>query len=176
MIFFKNIKKLKGNNERLATVIDNQCTEKDIANNFKSIYNSLYNSIEDNDTNSTKLKIEELIKDRSNSIPCKQFCHNVSYNTIKDAIKCLNNDKSDETYNMFSDHFINASDLAYEKLSMLITPMIKHGTASEMINKSIIKPIPKNKNNSLSDLKNYRSISHRRIKCVYAILRCHKSI
>ena len=46
---------------------------------------------------------------------------------------------------MFSDHFINASDLAYEKLSMLITPMIKHGTASEMINKSIIKPIPKKK-------------------------------
>ena len=149
--FYKTIKKLKGNNERLATVIDNQCTEKDIANNFKSIYNSLYNSIEDHDTNSTKLKIEELIKDRSNSTPCKQNCHNVSYNTIKDAIKCLNNGKSDETYNMFSDHFLNASDLAYDKLSMLITPMIKHGTASEMINKSIIKPIPKNKNNSLSD-------------------------
>ena len=60
---------------------------------------------------------------------------------------------------MFTDHFINANELAYGKLSLLITVMLKHGTASELINKSIIKPIPKNKNNSLSDSKNYRAIS-----------------
>ena len=54
---------------------------------------------------------------------------------------------------MFTDHFINTNELAWEKLSKLITVMLKHGTASELINKSIIKPIPKNKNNSLSDSK-----------------------
>ena len=58
---------------------------------------------------------------------------------------------------MFSDHFLNASDLAYDKLSMLITPMIKHGTASEMINKSIIKPIPKNKKQLTIRLKKLQS-------------------
>ena len=60
---------------------------------------------------------------------------------------------------MFTDHFINTNELASENMSILITVMIKHGTASELINKSIIKPIPKNKNNSLSDSKNYRAIS-----------------
>ena len=37
--------------------------------------------------------------------------------------------------------------------------MLKHGTTSNKINKSIIKPIPKCKSNSLSDSNNYRAIS-----------------
>ena len=69
----------------------------------------------------------------------------MSSDTIKNAKKKLNNDRNDETYNMFTDHFINTNDLTWEKLSLLMTVMLKHGTASELINKSIIKPIPKNK-------------------------------
>ena len=157
--FYKTIKKLKGNNNSLATVIDNKCTEEDIADNFRSIYNSLYNSVLDDGINSTKEKIKNLIDTKCKSNLCNQNCHVVPTDTIKNAIKNLNSGKSDETYNMFSDHFINASELACEKLSQLISVMLKHGTASELMNKSIIKPIPKNKNNSLSDSKNYRAIS-----------------
>ena len=100
-----------------------------------------------------------MINTRCKSNDCNQDCHKVSSDTIKNAIKCLNNGKNDETYNMFTDHFINTNELAWEKISILITVMLKHGTASELINKSIRKPIPKNKNNSLSDSKNYRAIS-----------------
>ena len=157
--FYKTIKRLKGNNNIIATVIDNKCTEEEIADNFRSIYNNLYNSIQDDGLDSTKQKVNDLINTRCKANVCEQNCHRVSPDTIKNAIDCLNNGKNDETYNMFTDHFINANELAYEKLSLLITVMLKHGTASELINKSIIKPIPKNKNNSLSDSKNYRAIS-----------------
>ena len=157
--FYKTIKRLKGNNNIIATVIDNKCTEEEIADNFRSIYNNLYNSIQDDGLDSTKQKVNDLINTRCKANVCDQNCHRVSPDTIKNAIDCLNNGKNDETYNMFTDHFINANELAYEKLSLLITVMLKHGTASELINKSIIKPIPKNKNNSLSDSKNYRAIS-----------------
>ena len=78
---------------------------------------------------------------------------------IKNAIKCLNNGKNDETYNIFSDNFIHATDQTCKILCLLITVMLKHGTASEALNKSVIIPIPKNKNNSLSESKNYRAIS-----------------
>ena len=156
--FYKTIKRLKGNNNIIATVIDNKCTEEEIADNFRSIYNNLYNSIQDDGLDSTKQKVNDLINTRCKANVCDQNCHRVSPDTIKNAIDCLNNGKNDETYNMFTDHFINANELAYEKLSLLITVMLKHGTASELINKSIIKPIPKNKNNSLSDSKNYRAI------------------
>ena len=37
--------------------------------------------------------------------------------------------------------------------------MLRHGTTNQIINKSIIKPIPKNKQKSLSDSNNYRAIS-----------------
>ena len=37
--------------------------------------------------------------------------------------------------------------------------MLRHGTTSIMVNNSVIKPIPKNKNKSLSDSDNYRAIS-----------------
>ena len=59
---------------------------------------------------------------------------------------------------MFSDHFKNATDLVIKALSQLVTAMIKHGSTSTLVNKAVIKPIPKNKQKSLSDSKNYRAI------------------
>ena len=59
---------------------------------------------------------------------------------------------------MFSDHFKNATDPVIKALSQLVTAMIKHGSTSTLVNKAVIKPIPKNKQKSLSDSKNYRAI------------------
>ena len=60
---------------------------------------------------------------------------------------------------MYSDHFINVSDCFIDILSKLLTVMLKHGSTNKLINKSIIKPIPKDKHKSLSDSSNYRAIS-----------------
>ena len=116
-----------------------------IADHFRNIYDSLYSSVEDNTLNITKHKIDHLINIKCNSNCCSSN-HNVSSNMIRDAIKCLSKGKNDEIYNIYSDNFIHATDLTYEILGILITTMLKHGTASELVNKSIVKPIPKNKN------------------------------
>merc|ERR1712055_363907 len=120
---------------------------------------SLYNSVEDSNLNETKLKINELVKNKCNNILCGSNYHKVSNENIKNAIKCLNSGKDDETYNIYSDNFLHATDLTHKILSQLVTTMLKHGTADELINKAIIKPIPKNTQKSLSDSKNYRAIS-----------------
>ena len=83
----------------------------------------------------------------------------LSSDKVKYAISCLNSGKNDKTYEMFSDHFINATEKFHKILSKIITIMLRHGTTSIMVNKSVIKPIPKNKNKSLSDSDNYRAIS-----------------
>ena len=44
-------------------------------------------------------------------------------------------------------------------LRKLLNSMLKHGIASETINKSVIKPIPKDMQKSLSVSSNYRAIS-----------------
>ena len=74
---------------------------------------------------------------------CNNNCLKISSETIKSAIKCLNNGKNDETYDIFSDNFIHATNRTCEILCMLITAMLKHGTASGALNKSVIIPIPK---------------------------------
>ena len=75
------------------------------------------------------------------------------------AVNNLKKDKNDETYYISSNHIINASNLTLETLSKLLNAMLRHGTSSEMINKSVIKPIPKNMQKSLSVSSNYRAIS-----------------
>ena len=157
--FWKTIKKLKGNEKVSAKVIDNNYTDATIVDNFRSIYSALYDSVEDNNLNATKVKINDLVKNKCNKNKCDSKCHKVSSEKIKDAIKCLNSGKDDETYNIYTDNFIHATDLAHQILGQLVTTMLIHGTADELINKSIIKPIPKNKQKSLSDSKNYRAIS-----------------
>ncbi len=47
----------------------------------------------------------------------------------------------------------------YAVFGKIISCMLRHGTTSQIINKSIIKPIPKDKHKSLSDSSNYRAIS-----------------
>ena len=111
--------------------------------------------MKDDNINNTKLEIDKLINKKC----CSPNCHNVSGYMIQSAIKCLSNGKKDELYNVFGDNFINATDLACNILGILTTAMLKHGTASELLNKAIVKPIPKSKIKSLSDSKNYRAIS-----------------
>ena len=66
-------------------------------------------------------------------------------------MKCLNCGNYDEYYNIYSHDFIHTTDLAHKILSQLVTAMLIHDTADELMNKSVIKPIPKNKQKSLSD-------------------------
>ena len=115
----------------------------------------MYSSVENNTLNVTKNKIDHLVNSKCNSNCCSSN-HNVSGIMIKNAIKCLSNGKNDEIYNIYSDNFMHATDLTSEILGILITTMLKHGTASELVNKSIVKPIPKNKNKSLSESINLR--------------------
>ena len=73
------------------------------------------------------------MENKCNKKLCKSNCHKVSSEQIKNAINCLNSGKDDETYNIYSDNFIHATDLAHKILSQLVTAMLIHGTASEII-------------------------------------------
>ena len=157
--FWKTIKNLRGNENVTAKVIDGNCTDETIAKHFCSIYCTLYNSVEDTNLNATSLKVNELVTSKCSKNLCDSKCHNVTSEQIKNAIKCLNSGKNDENYNIYSDNFIHATELTHKILSQLVTAMLIHGTADELMNKATIIPIPKNKQKSLSDSKNYRAIS-----------------
>ena len=120
---------------------------------------NLYRSVKDDGFSKVIYTINNLVSNKCNENKCtEQQCHNISSHTVKKAINCLSSGKGDETYHMYSDHFLNATDLVIFTLSQLLTAMKKHGIASLLVNIAVIKPIPKNKKKSLSDSNNYRAI------------------
>ena len=132
-------------------MIDGNCTDETVAKHFCSIYCTLYNSVEDTKLNATSLKINELVTSKCSKNLCDSKCYIVTSEQIKNAIKCLNSGKNDENYNIYSDNFIHATELTHKILSQLVTAMLIHGTADELMNKTTIIPIPKNKQKSLAD-------------------------
>ena len=157
--FWRTIKDLNKSDNRIASVVDGKSNDGEIAKHFNDIYANLYSSVKDDDFENVTNVINNLVNNNCNKNKCtEEHCHNISTNTVRKAINSLSSGKDDETYYMYSDHFLNASDLVILKLSKLITAMIKHGTASLLVNKAVIKPIPKNKKKSLSDSNNYRAI------------------
>ena len=158
--FWQTIRKLKGSDKTIADVVDGENTDAAISARFRYIYNHLYNSINDENFAQIRANVDDLVNRKCNAGMCSSsHCHTIEKYIVQNAINKLKSNKDDEVYGVSTDHFINATDLVYEKLAQLITVMIRHGLASEIINTSIVKPIPKNKQKSISDSNNYRAIS-----------------
>ena len=158
--FWKTIKRIKGTNRISSNVIDGMCNEQDIVNNFKGIYSDLFNSVPDNEFKTVVNKINNQVSDKCNSNNCSSpQCHNITFELLTEAINSLKNGKADETHYISSDHLIHASNITNSVLCKLINLMLKHGIASESVNKSVIRPIPKDMQKSLAVSSNYRAIS-----------------
>ena len=158
--FWITVKKLNGNKRTIANIVDDKNSDNEIAVLFNDKYNELYNSVSDDNFNATVKDVEKLVYDKCNKNLCNiPNNHNVTDNVIKNAIMRLKKGKDDEVYEMYSEHFINAPESMHAVFGKIISCMLRHGTTSQIINKSIIKPIPKDKQKSLSDSSNYRAIS-----------------
>ena len=158
--FWKTIKKLKGTEYLAASVIDGECSDQAIVNKFQCIYDKLYNSITDVEFKDVIEQVNNLVADSCNKNCCESAnCHNISVEVLIKTIKSLNSGKDDEVYDLTTDHFINASDKTIAMFCKILNSCLTHGTTNISINKSVIKPIPKNKRKLLADLNNYRAIS-----------------
>ena len=154
------MKRIKGTNKVTSNVIDGICNDQDIANNFQNIYKELYNSVEDNNFNNVVNEVNVLVTNKCNNNNCSSSqCHNITNDVVRKAVLNLKGGKDDETYYLSSNHFIHASEIAIDKLSTILDLMLKHGLTNELVNKSVIKPVPKNMRKSVSVSSNYRAIS-----------------
>ena len=143
-LFWSTIKKINGNSKTVVNVMDEVSTDKEIVDIFYNKYNNLYSSVKDENLPNTVKNVNSLVNVKCNRNMCSESsCHVISNDRIKNAISKLKSGKDDETYEMYSDHFINSTKLFQDFLSQIITIMLKHGTTSNIINKSNIKPIHK---------------------------------
>ena len=135
-----------------SNVADGICNDQGIADNFQNIYKNLYNSVSDTNFVNVVDEVNNLVNNKcNNNNNClSSHCHGINKSQLQKAIHNLKEGKGDETFYLSSNHFIHASEIAFEKLSIILDLMLKHGITSELVNKSVIIPIPKNMQKSLS--------------------------
>ena len=84
----------------------------------------------------------------------------VTMNDVISVISKLNSRKSDGNGVLSTDHFKNASDDLFVYVSFLFSWMVVHGTVPDDLLISNVIPIPKGKNNTLTDSNSfYRGIA-----------------
>ena len=79
-------------------------------------------------------------------------------NVLK-GVNNLKNDKFDPTFKISSNNIKFGSDQLFRMISILFQLMLSHGISNELLNRSVIISIPKDKRKSLCNSNNYRGIS-----------------
>jgi len=78
---------------------------------------------------------------------------------IEGAVKRLKPHKNDMCAGLSSNHFMNAGDDCFTRMSMLFNAIGVHGSLPDTFMYSTIVPIPKTRNVNISDSSNYHGIA-----------------
>ena len=136
--------------------MDGACGSERICNQFKNIYEKLYNEQSDVDQEiiETVFNAVDLNKNESMEI-IKLFDHNL----VKAAIKKLKTDKSDVSGQFTSDCLKSAPEVFFSQLASLFRSFLTHGYISQDLIVCALCPIVKDPNGDISSSKNYRGIA-----------------
>ena len=98
-----------------------------------------------------------------NDAPVKQIgftkdC-NISACDVKRAVSRLKTHKSDASFELSTDHFLNAGDDLHTHVALLFSAILVHGFTPEKLCTSTIVPIPKGCNVNVTDSANFRGIA-----------------
>ena len=151
---WKNIRRTYGkDNQGYSTNIAGATGPRDICNMWRCHYRDLLNSTSDS---SKKNDVLKRLQDIS-------ACEEILPSDIKTAIRSLKRDTSPGKDDLFSEHFIFASDKICLYLSILFNSMIVHNYLPQKFMDSLIIPLLKNNKCDLTNCDNYRPIS---ITCI----------
>ena len=140
--------------------MDNVAGGQDISNYFANKYETLYNSVSynDDDMDILKKKIDAMIVDFD--IESDDVCDiHVSVNDVVNGMNHVKRNKKDGLGLLYTDHFINASQMFYILLSLMFSTIICHGFTPDGFNIASIQPLIKDKRKSVNDSSNYRAIA-----------------
>ena len=149
---FKEIKSMRKTSPVCADTIDG--VSDDVPGHFRSIYEDLYNCVEDADeVKKISDEIEASITERSLEDVAK-----VTKEEVKKAAKALKPGKGDPTYSFSSDCVKVDSEPLAEHITSMIRSFLIHGHIPQFLLLSTLVPIIKDKLKSLNVSKNYRSV------------------
>ena len=154
----KEMKKLKGNklsSDNLADVVDGVTGENMIVEEFRKMYEDLYNSCDTrDDMESLGQRIRSLI---SNS--CMDDVNLVTGPTVKEAAERMKAGKGDVTGSYTSDTILNAPDIFFEHFALIFKSWLVHGTVTLSLLACAFLPLFKGGLKDQSKTGSYRAIA-----------------
>ena len=155
--FFKEINKSTTYKEASSSVIDDKHGSKNIADHFKTIYESLFNEQSNANLNNIEKEINEGIQNNIND--SLYYINLMTSDLVRRAISRLKNDKSDES-GLFTSDCIKAAPKEFsEVLANLFRNYLIHGHISVNLLLCALSPIVKDNNGDIASSKNYRAIA-----------------
>jgi hypothetical protein len=128
---------------------------ENIPGHFKTIYETLYNSVDDSgDLEDIKTEVEERI-----NLSHINDVNKVTPDLVKEAASHIKDDKTDPIFTFSSDCIKNGTDLLFSSLSLVIKSFLIHGHVTVFLLLATLVPIIKDKLGSINSSKNYRSIA-----------------
>ena len=136
---FKEIKKIRNVKPCIANSMDG--VNDDIADHFKTIYEGLYNSVDDNDE---LIELCESVNNKVNFLSLNDV-RKVTPEVVKEAAENLRDSKSDPTFDFSSDCIKNSPDNLFISLATIIQAFLIHGKISFFLLLATIVPLIKDK-------------------------------
>ena len=150
---FKQIKKMRRCEQISSSSMDGK--SENIQEHFKSIYETLYNSVDDSNELSA---INDEVNLKMNASHLNDVLK-VTPDLVKEAASHIKDDKTDPILSVSSDCIKNGPDLLFEKLSIVIKSFLIHGHVTVFLLLATLVPIIKDKLGSIDKSTNYRSIA-----------------
>ena len=158
---WSELKKIKGRNASVASCIDGVSDNCEISNLFKKKYETVFNGVP-----TSKLELDKVYSNIIKGISSHGNDIEINVSDVKLVISKLKSGKQGgEEEKLSSNHFIHASTKLSVILSVLYKLMLVHGVSPPGMSAGTMVPIPKNKNASVSDGNNYRSITLGSVIC-----------
>jgi len=149
--FWKKVRNVNNSKATLATCVDRQSGEENIANMWQSHYKSLLNSV-----NNEKFK-DDVIKDVSEIVVSDDMY--VRAEEVRMICNKLEPGKSAGPDNLPNEALKHCNEKAYVLLAMCFTTCFIHGFLPNNMIRSEIVPLVKNKCGNLADKNNYRPVA-----------------
>ena len=152
---FDELKKMRGHSNTCSSKIDGKSQPEDIADNFKDIYEKIYNRT---GTSEPMEKLLGEVNEKINSSDLDEV-QKVTPDLIQKILKeKIKNGKSDPEFDMTTDSLKQAPKELCEHLSIFFQAALTHGYICSTLLFCAIIPLVKDKNGKLDDSNNYRGI------------------
>ena len=151
----RRVKSGKGEVNELASTVDGVSGDSNVANKFKEVFETLYNSAGSlAGMEAVHARIKELLGKEDS----RREVEKVTAEVVKQAVLMTKPHKMDVSQGFSSDAMLNAPDILFELLALIFRDWLTHGTVTKSVLVCAFIPLLKG-NKDPGNTSNYRAIA-----------------